>query len=54
MKKSRVYEWNHAGGTGNAYNAAMGILSAIFSKCTYTTLFAKLCNIGAHFWPPYT
>ena len=32
---------------------SMGILSAIFCKCTYTTLFAKLCNNGAHFWPPY-
>ena len=29
------------------------MLSAIFCKCTCTILFAKLCNSGAHFWPPH-
>ena len=32
---------------------SMGILSAVFTMCTCTTLFAKLCNSGVYFWPPY-
>ena len=33
---------------------SMGMLSAIFWKCTCTTLFEKFRNNGAQFWPPYT
>ena len=33
---------------------SVAILSAIFCKCICTTLFAKLCNSGSQFWPPYT
>ena len=52
VKKSKVYEWNSAGGTSNGYNGcSVGMLSAIFYKYICTTLFAKLGNSGAYFWP---